>query len=146
MAIVTSAGKTSPDDSDALKGVKTVKVIYDFNMVSEPKRMINKLKGIIDARSRALEAKVKSDTVIEFRGLTLNFIQKLNPDASDEQKQIAEVVSKLNKEGAKLEVCSFAANSQNLDIASFLPEVKVVGNSFNSLGGYQAKGYGVISA
>jgi hypothetical protein len=25
-----------------------------------------------------------------------------------------------------------------------LPEVKVVANTFNSLGGYQAKGYGII--
>jgi intracellular sulfur oxidation DsrE/DsrF family protein len=137
---------TPPDDSDALKGVKTIKVVYDINVVSEPNKMINKLKGIVDARDRALAAKVKSDLVIEFRGPALSFIQKPGPDATVEQKQIGGLVSELKKEGAKLEAYGFAAKTQNLDPSSFLPEVKVVGNTFNSLGGYQAKGYGVISA
>ena len=134
-----------PDDSDALKGVKTIKVVYDINGVSEPKKMIVMLKAIVDARGRALAAKVKPDLVIAFRGPALNLIQKPGPDATGEQKQIGELVAELKKEGAKLEACSFAANVMNLDPAGFLPEVKVVGNTFNSLGGYQAKGYGVIS-
>ena len=135
-----------PDDSDALKGVKAIKVVYDMNGVSEPKKMIVMLKAIIDARGRALVAKVKPDLVIAFRGPALNLIQKPGPDATSEQKQIGELVAELKKEGAKLEACSFAASVLNLDPAGFLPEVKVVGNTFNSLGGYQAKGYGVISA
>ncbi len=145
MAIVNGAQVTPPDDSDALKGVKTIKVVYDVNAVSEPTKMINKFKGIVDARDRALAVKVKSDLVIAFRGPALIFIQKPGPDATSEQKQISELVSELKKQGAKFEACSFAAKSQNLDPSSFLPEVKVVGNNFNSLGGYQAKGYGVIS-
>ncbi len=134
-----------PDDSDALKGVKTIKVVYDINGVSEPKKMIVMLKAIVDARGRALAAKVKPDLVIAFRGPALNLIQKPGPDATGEQKQIGELVAELKKEGIKLEECNFAANVMNLDPAGFLPELKVVGNTFNSLGGYQAKGYGVIS-
>ena len=134
-----------PDDSDALKGVKTIKVVYDMNGVSEPKKMIVMLKAIVDARGRALAAKVKADLVIAFRGPELNLIQKPGPDATGEQKQIGELVAELKKEGAKLEACNFAASVLNLDPAGFLPELKVVGNTFNSLGGYQAKGYGVIS-
>ncbi len=137
---------TTPDDSDALKGVKTIKVIYDINVVSEPTKMINKLKGIVDARDRALAANVKSDIVIEFRGPALSLIQKPGPDATFEQRQIGELVSELKKQGAKLEVCSFAAKTQNLDPSSFLPEAKLVGNTFISLGGFQAKGYAVITA
>jgi intracellular sulfur oxidation DsrE/DsrF family protein len=134
-----------PDDSDALKGVKTIKVVYDMNGVSESKKMIVLLKAIVDARSRALAANVKSDLVIAFRGPALNLIQKPGPDKTGEQKQIGELVAELKKEGAKLEACSFAANVMSLDPTGFLPEVKVVGNTFNSLGGYQAKGYSVIS-
>ena len=134
-----------PDDSDALKGVKTIKVVYDINGISEPKKMIVMLKAIVDARGRALAAKVKPDLVIAFRGPALNLIQKPGPDATGEQKQIGELVAELKKEGSKLEACNFAANVMNLDPAGFLPEMKVVGNTFNSLGGYQAKGYGVIS-
>jgi len=146
MAVVNNVTITHPDDSDALKGVKAIKVVYDFNSVSEPKTMINLLKAIIDARGRALAAKVKLDLVIAFRGPALRLIQKPGPDATAEQKQIGELVAELKKEGAKLEACSFAAGVMNLDPAGFLPEVKVVGNTFNSLGGYQAQGYNVISA
>jgi len=134
-----------PDDSDALKGVKTMKVVYDINGVSEPKTMIIMLKAIIDARGRALAAKVKPDLVIAFRGPALKLIQKPGPDATGEQKQIGELVAELKKEGIRLEACNFAANVMSLDPAGFLPEVKVVGNTFNSLGGYQAKGYSIIS-
>ncbi len=143
MAVVNVA---HPDDSDALKGVKTVKAVYDVNNVTEPNTMIVLLKAIVDARGRALAAKVKPDLVIAFRGPALRLIQKPGPDATAEQKQIGELVADLKKEGAKLEACSFAAGVLNLDPAGFLPEVKVVGNTFNSLGGYQAKGYSVISA
>jgi len=133
------------DDSDALKGVKTIKVVYDMNGVSEPKKMIVMLKAIIDARGRALAAQVKPDLVIAFRGPALTLVQKPGPDPTGEQKQIGELVAELKKEGTKLEACNFAANVMNLDPANFLPELKVVGNTFNSLGGYQAKGYGGIS-
>ncbi len=145
MAVVKGLEVAHPDDSDALKGVKTIKVVYDINGVSEPKTMIVMLKAIVDARDRALTANVKPDLVIAFRGPALKLIQKPGPDTTGEQKQIGELVAELKKEGAKLEACSFAANVLNLDPAGFLPEVKVVGNTFNSLGGYQAKGYRIIS-
>ena len=134
-----------PDDSDALKDLKTMKVVYDMNGVSEPKKMMVMLKAIIDARGRAVAAHVKPDLVIAFRGPALTLVQKPGPDPTGEQKQIGELVAELKKEGTKLEACNFAANVMNLDPANFLPELKVVGNTFNSLGGYQAKGYGVIS-
>ena len=134
-----------PDDSDALKGIKTIKVVYDMNGISEPKKMIVMLKAIIDARGRALAAQVKPDLVIAFRGPALTLVQKPGSDPTGEQKQIGELVAELKKEGTKLEACNFAANVMNLDPANFLPKLKVVGNTFNSLGGYQAKGYGVIS-
>jgi len=133
-----------PDDSDALKGVKTIKVVYDIDHVSEPKTLVVLLKAVVDARRRALAANVKPDLVIAFRGPALKLIQKPESDATSEQKQIGELLADLRKEGVKLEACSFAASVMNLDPAGFLPEVKVVGNTFNSLGGYQAKGYGII--
>jgi len=126
MAIVKGIEVAHPDDSEALKGVKTIKVVYDMNGVSEPKKMVVMLKAIIDARGQALAAKVKPDIVIAFRGPALNLIQKPGPDATSEQKQIGELVAELKKEGVKLEVCSFAANVMNIDPAGFLPELKVV--------------------
>ena len=136
--------REEPNDADALKGVKTLKVVYDIDGVTEPKKMVVFLKAIADARDRALAAKVKPDLVVAFRGPALKLIQKPGPDATEEQKQIAELVADLKKGGAKLEACNFAAQVLKLDREAFLPEMKVVANTFNSLGGYQAKGYGIV--
>jgi len=136
--------REEPNDADALKGVKTLKVVYDIDGVTEPKKMVVFLKAIADARDRALAAKVKPDLVVAFRGPALKLIQKAGPDATEEQKQIAELVADLKKGGAKMEACNFAVQVLKLDREAFLPEVKVVANTFNSLGGYQAKGYGII--
>ncbi len=145
MAVANTVTVTQPNDSVSLKGVKTMKVVYDINNVSEPKTLTVLLRAIVDARDRALAAKVKPDMVIAFRGPALKLIQKPGSDATGDQKQIGELVAELKKGGAKLEACSFAASVMNLDPAGFLPEVKVVGNTFNSLGGYQAQGYHAIS-
>lgn len=133
-----------PNDADALKGVKTLKIVYDIDGVTEPKKMVVFLKAIADARDRAVAAKVKPDMVVAFRGPALKLIQRPSPDATEEQKQIAELVADLKKGGAKMEACNFAVQVLKLDREAFLPEVKVVANSFNSLGGYQAKGYGIV--
>lgn len=133
-----------PNDADALTGVKALKVVYDIDGVTEPKKMVVFLKAIIDARDRALSANVKADIVVAFRGPALKLIQKPGPDITEEQKQIAELVSNLKKGGARLEACNFAVQVLNLDRETFLPEVKVVANTFNTLGGYQAKGYGIV--
>jgi len=136
--------KEVPNDADALKDVKTLKIVYDISAISEPKMLVLYLKAIVDARDRAIAAKVKPDLVLTFRGPALKLIQKSGADAPEEQKQIAELVADLKKGGAKIEACYFAVQVLNLDPKSFLPEVKVVANTFNSLGGYQAKGYGII--
>jgi intracellular sulfur oxidation DsrE/DsrF family protein len=136
--------REEPNDADALKGVKTLKVVYDIDGVTEAKKMVVYLKAITDARDRALAAKVKLHIVVAFRGPALKLIQKPGPDATEEQKQIAELVADLKKGGAKIEACNFAVQVLKLDREAFLLEVKVVANSFNSLGGYQAKGYGIV--
>ncbi|HAL55217.1 MAG TPA: hypothetical protein DCP63_01745 [Bacteroidetes bacterium] len=136
--------REEPNDSDALTGVKTLKVVYDIDSVTEPKKMVVFLKAIVDARDRAVAAKIKPDLVVAFRGPALKLIQKPGPDATEEQKQISEQVTDLKKGGAKMEACNFAVQLLKLDREAFLPEVKVVANSFNSLSGYQAKGYGIV--
>lgn len=133
-----------PNDTDALKGVKTLKVVYDIDAVTEPKKMVVFLKAIADARDRAVAAKVKPVLVVTFRGPALKLIQKPGPDATEEQKQIAELMADLKKGDAKIEACNFAVQVLKLDREAFLPEVKVVANSFNSLGGYHAQGYGIV--
>lgn len=137
--------REEPNDADALKGVNVLKVVYDIDGVTEPKKMVVFLKAIADARDRAVAARVKTDLVVTFRGPALKLIQKPGPDATEEQKQVAEVIADLKKGGAKMEACNFAVQIFKLDPEAFLSDVKIVANSFNSLAGYQAKGYGIVS-
>lgn len=136
--------KEQANDAEALAGVKTLKVVYDISAVTEPKMMVLFLQAIVDARDRALAANVKPDLVLTFRGPALKLIQKTSSEGGEEQKQIAGLVADLKKGGARMEACDFAVRVLKLDPDSFLPEVKVVANTFNSLGGYQAKGFGII--
>jgi intracellular sulfur oxidation DsrE/DsrF family protein len=50
----------------------------------------------------------------------------------------------LAQAGVRFEACAIATRLFGVENNSVLPQVKVVGNTFNSLIGYQAKGYALI--
>jgi intracellular sulfur oxidation DsrE/DsrF family protein len=69
--------------------------------------------------------------------------------AAEDQKsldEIAETVSKMAKDGLRVEICLFAAKVFGVDPASILPEIKKVENGWISLVGYQAQGYSLVPA
>jgi intracellular sulfur oxidation DsrE/DsrF family protein len=51
----------------------------------------------------------------------------------------------LLKKGVRFEVCSVALRTFKVDPSQVVPEVKPVANGFNSLIGYQNKGYAMIA-
>jgi intracellular sulfur oxidation DsrE/DsrF family protein len=59
---------------------------------------------------------------------------------------IAGTISKMAKDGIKLEICLVAARIFKVDPATILPEIKQEENGWISLIGYQAKGYSLIPA
>lgn len=54
------------------------------------------------------------------------------------------MIQELAKQGVRFEACAIATRLFHVDNASMISDVKVVGNTFISLIGYQAKGYAVI--
>jgi intracellular sulfur oxidation DsrE/DsrF family protein len=67
--------------------------------------------------------------------------------SAEEQKgldEIATTISKMSKDGMKLEICLFAAKVFGVDSASVLPGIKHVPNGWVSLIGYEAKGYSLV--
>lgn len=137
----------APDDSDALKGVTTGKVIFDINM-SEPKKMTLYLQVIKQTVDDLQRQGVKPDVILAFRGLSVRLISTNRDNMEltdfDYLDQIARQLAALNEQGVRMEACSVATKLFKVDNQSLLEFVKPVGNTFVSLTGYQAQGYANI--
>ena len=88
------------------------------------------------------------DFVIAFRGASVRLITTENWAFSDEDqesiKKAAASIRKLHDLGVKLEACAIATSLFKIDNTTIVPEIKVVGNTFVSLIGYQTKGYALV--
>lgn len=136
-----------PNDSDALKGVSTGKVIFDINM-SEAKKMTLYLQVIQQTVDDLKRQGVKPDVILAFRGLSVRLIssdrENMELTDFDYLDKITQQLSTLNKQGVRMEACSVATKLFKVDNKSLLKFVKPVGNTFVSLTGYQAQGYANI--
>ena len=135
------------DDSDALKGVASGKAIFDINL-GKAEAVPLYLKVIGMTHQGLVEQGVAPEFVVVFRGPAVQFITgKAHAKDSAQAayfEQIAVKVRELKAMGVTFEACAIATGLFQVDNAIVLPEIKVVGNTFISLIGYQAKGYAVI--
>ncbi|SDJ52099.1 Intracellular sulfur oxidation protein, DsrE/DsrF family [Ferrimonas sediminum] len=137
--------QAAPADTDALKGVTNGKALFDINL-SNINQVPLYLQVIGMTHDGLVGQGVEPKFVVAFRGASVQFIsnQGGNDDTQAIKQQIAKSVSELASKGVKFEACAIATNLFQVDNDSLLPEVKVVGNTFISLIGYQAQGYGTI--
>jgi len=139
--------ETAPDDSDALKGVKTGKVIFDINM-TEPKKMTLYLMVIRQTVDDLKRQGVEPDVILAFRGLSVRLISKDREQFELEEymhlDKITEQIADLQEQGVRMEACSVATRLFQIDNKTLLDGIKPVGNTFVSLTGYQAQGYANI--
>ena len=139
--------ETIPDDSDALKGVTTGKVIFDINM-SEAKKMTLYLMVIRQTVDDLKRQGVKPDVILAFRGLSVRLISKNREQMEltdfEHLDKIAQQLADIHQQGVRMEACSVATKLFNVENQSLLDGIKPVGNTFVSLTGYQAQGYANI--
>ena len=135
------------DDADALKGVASGKAVFDVNLGDAGKLALY-LSIIEDTHEGLVRQGVKPDLILAFHGPSVLLISKNRSKVPVEQQEkydeVAELIKELKSLGVKLEVCSIATRLMKVDNATIYPEIKVIGNSFISLIGYQAKGYAYI--
>ncbi len=135
------------DDSSALKGVNTPKTLFNLNLTTAKKLelYLNVKKMTYDDISRQ---GYKPDMILAFRGGSVRLISTETWSFSEEDqlrlKKSAVLISELINLGVKVEACSIATNLFKIDNNTLLPGVKVVGNTFVSLTGYQNKGYALV--
>lgn len=135
------------NDIDALESVQSTKTLFDIN-VTTAKKLELYLQVIEQTYDDLVRQQQIPVFVIAFRGASVRLITKETWAFSDEDqesiKKAAELIKKLSNQGVKIEACSIATRLFKVDNKTILPEVKVVGNTFVSLVGYQTKGYALV--
>ena len=143
----TGASAGDPNDQNALAGITDGKALFDINLAQAEKVPLY-LQVIQMTHSSLNKQGVTPDLIVAFRGPAVQFITR-NRDGMEPEKgiildKIADQVRALKALGIRFEACAVATNLFQIDNASILPEIQVVGNTFNSLIGYHAKGYAAI--
>ena len=143
---IISAESTYTDEN-ALQGVDIGKGLFDINLTHAAKLELY-LSVIKKTHADIVQQGKKPDFVIAFRGASVRLISSETWSLSEEdQKSLAKsaaIIKELQELGVVIEACSIATNLFKIDNSTLLPGIRVVGNTFISLIGYQAKGYSLI--
>ena len=127
------------DDREAFAGLKSVRVIFDVRVADLEKLVFN--LHLLDETFAGIEKRgIKPKMIVAFRGPG---VKLLSAAALDEEA--VDLFRVLKKKGVRFEACAVAMRVFKGDPASLIPEVKLVANVFNSLIGYQNKGYAMIA-
>ena len=144
-----AVGQGFGEDYEALKGLKSVKAVFDVR-VANPKSAALNLKLIHDTcKDKNIMAVTKKPVfVVIFMGPSVKLISKKREGfSSEEQKildEIATTISEMSKDGIKFEICLIAVKAFGVEPSSILPEIKQVGNGWVSLIRDQARGYSLV--
>ncbi len=134
-------------DQRALSGLETGKGIFDIG-IGNPDT-IARILEVVEETMDGMEAQgVTPDLIVAFRGPSTRFL------AADEDlipfehqvtaERIAERIRRLADRGVRIEACHIALRGVGVGPEQLLEPITPVANTFNSLIGYQAKGYALI--
>lgn len=145
----TSGVGFASQEAAALKGIKSVKAVFDFRTGSA--KSADVLLGLIHETFKGKDIAAvtkKPEFVVVFIGPSVKLItntkEGMPPEDHETLDAIAERISKMAKDGIKFEICLFAARMFKVDPATVLPEIKREDNGVVSLIGYQTKGYALV--
>lgn len=128
-----------PDDREALSGLKSARVIFDVRVVDLDKLEFN-LRLFNETFEGMVAQGVTPEMVVAFRGPGVRLLA-----ASVLDEEARELFRTLKGKGIRFEACAAAMRIFKADPTALIPEVKLVANVFNSLIGYQIKGYAMIA-
>lgn len=144
------AGVTAdkPDDANALAGVSSGKVVWDISM-SDPENLAVHLSVVRETYDDLVRQDIEPDMVLAIHGRPVTYLQEdLSSLALEDLPQVEKVNAILDElnllPGVRIEVCSVANRLMGVDNAAIRDGFHVVGNTWVSLIGYQAKGHAMI--
>lgn len=132
------------DDAEALSGLTTVRAIYDVR-TSDEKALQFIFTVIRDTYDETLQQDVKARYVASMRGPTVKLLVRSRAGEAKLQEKTVALINELNQRGIRLEACGYALNLFAIEPEDLYQGIVTVGNSLNSLIGYQIKGYSLVS-
>jgi len=149
--LCVAASNAFSEEYKALKGVESIKAVFDIGS-GNPQFTASMLNLVHDTfKDKNITAVTKKPVfVVVFSGPVTKLISTdragFSPEEQNILKKIADTISKMSKDGIRLEVCSLAVKAFGVNASTVLPEIKHVNNGWISLIGYQAKGYSIVPA
>ena len=148
LALSTALTAHAFDDTDALRGVKEGKGLFLVDL-TQPQKPALYLEIIQGSHAGLKRQGVKPDFVVVYIGPTVRFLttkpsDELELEFGDELARIQKAVKRLGELGVKQEVCAIATRVFDVDNATLPKEMKLVGDGFISLIGYQSQGYKLV--
>jgi intracellular sulfur oxidation DsrE/DsrF family protein len=144
---VPLASQTVYDNNPGLKGLDKIQVYFDVN-VKDDNLLAYRMELIDHTIRQMAEAGVEVAAVIGFRGGASRFITADDHYVLAEElankKKVQDWVVYFSDRGTIIEQCAIGAEINQIELQDFLPEVKVVGNGYISMAGYQTRGYALI--
>jgi uncharacterized protein len=147
--IVGTAEKGLSADYPILKGLKSIKAVFDFELGNVPSALLHLqvIHQTFKDKSVWVSNK-KPQFVVIFIGPSVKLLSKNRSGFTvEDQKALEEftsTISQMAKDGIALEICLIAAKAFGVEPSSILPEIKQVGNGWISLIGYEAKEYSLV--
>lgn len=138
------------DDKAVLTGLKEVKVAFDVKE-GNPKLLLARLDIIDETRQSLIQQGVTPHFILAFRGPATRLLQTdpamIKPEDRELAAKVAAKVEQMSSAAGVdgFEQCAVAVREQGTKVDKVLPQIRVVGNGFISLMGYQSKGYAYIA-
>lgn len=145
--LLSGAACAGDSDNRAIAGLSTAKAYFDVK-VGEPAKLVTRLRLIDQTFDQLIEAGVKPEFIIGFRGKASYFLTRGEDYVFEEEvaakKKVHELVKHFRELGMLVEQCKVAAGLHDIDPEDFLPDIDLVRSGYIFMIGYQAKGYSLV--
>ena len=147
--LMVTAGNSLSEEYSTLKGLKSVKAVFDFGLGNPQGALISLqvIQQTFKDKNMWVSGK-KPEIAVIFVGPSVKLVSKSRSGFKEEDQkildEIAMKIAEMAKDGIKFEVCRIAMKILGVEPSSILPEIKPVGNGWISLIGHEAKGYSLV--
>ena len=131
------------DDKLAFSGLNSTRAIYDVSSNDEKKLQFI-FKVIRDTYDGATQQGVKQTTIVSMRGPTVRLLVRGRQGDKVLQQETVGLINELTERDIRLEACGYALNLFGVEPEDLYAGILAIGNSLNSVVGYQTKGYALV--
>lgn len=147
--LLVAAGPAPAGEYKALQGADSVDTIFDFREGDPAGALVHLSLAHDTFTDKAIQDVSENPRfVVVFMGEAVKLLSSDRSAFTQEQRKTLEkmdnVISKMARDGIKLEVCLYAVEFFGVDPESISPEIDVVPNGWISSIGYQANGYALV--